>query len=63
MDVKHLPKLRTASSARRKRFLFVAIGRRSRSVHLAAKDEETEASATAFLRRRSPPSPFGPRTC
>src|SRR5829696_6419798 len=45
MDVKHLPKLRTADSGEwRKRFLFVAIDRRSRSVHLAVKDEETEAS-------------------
>jgi transposase len=68
MDVKHLPKLRTAGGAWRKRFLFVAIDRRSRSVHLAVKDDETEASARAFLeealsRRRSPPSPSGSRTC
>src|ERR671911_3023330 len=35
MDVKHLPKLRTADGEPRKRFLFVAIDRRSRSVHLA----------------------------
>ena len=31
-------------------FLYVAIDRRSRSVHLAVKDDETEASAIAFLR-------------
>ncbi len=49
MDVKHLPKLRTAGGEWRKRFLFVAIDRRSRSVHLAVKDDETEASASAFL--------------
>src|SRR5689334_988232 len=48
LDVKHLPKLRTADGERRKRFLFVAIDRRSRSVHLAVKDEETEAGAKAF---------------
>ena len=68
LDVKHLPKLRTADGKWRKRFLFVAIDRRSRSVHLAVKDDETEASARAFLeealsRRRSPPSPSGSRTC
>src|SRR5437868_4437911 len=39
------------------RFLFVAIDRRSRRVHLAVKDEETEAAAEAFWRRRSRPSP------
>jgi transposase InsO family protein len=49
MDVKHLPKLRTADGELRKRYLLVAIDRRSRSVHLAVKDEETEASARAFL--------------
>src|ERR671917_248244 len=49
MDVKHLPKLRTADGEWRKRFLFVAIDRRSRSVHLAVKDDETEASARSFL--------------
>src|SRR5215207_269986 len=49
LDVKHLPKLPTQDGELRKRFLFVAIDRRSRSVHLAVKDEETEASAKAFL--------------
>src|SRR3954466_7010374 len=49
LDVKHLPKLRTADGAWRKRFLFVAIDRRSRFVHLAVKDDETEASARSFL--------------
>jgi transposase len=49
LDVKHLPKLRTADGELRKRFLFVAIDRRSRAVHLAVKDDETEASARAFL--------------
>jgi transposase InsO family protein len=50
MDVKHLPKLRTSNGELRKRYLFVAIDRRSRSVHLAVKDDETEASAKAFLK-------------
>ena len=49
LDVKHLPKLRAADGEWRKRFLFVAIDRRSRSVHLAVKDDETEASARTFL--------------
>ena len=49
LDVKHLPKLRTADGECRKRYLFVAIDRRSRRVHLAVKDEETEAAAKAFL--------------
>src|ERR671917_299695 len=42
LDVKHLPKLRTTDGAWRKRFLLVAIDRRSRSVHLAVKDDESE---------------------
>jgi transposase InsO family protein len=58
MDVKHLPKLRTARGEWRKRFLFVAIDRRSRSVHLAVRDEETEAGATAFLREALAAFPF-----
>jgi len=58
VDVKHLPKLRTAGSEWRKRFLFVAIDRRSRSVHLAVKDDETEASARAFLEEALAAFPF-----
>jgi transposase InsO family protein len=58
LDVKHLPKLRTEGGAWRKRFLFVAIDRRSRSVHLAVKDDESEASATAFLREAARAFPF-----
>ena len=45
IDIKHLPKLQTADGERRKRCLFVAIDRRSRSVHLAVQDDETERSA------------------
>src|SRR3954447_9418348 len=37
MDVKHLPKLRAADGELRKRYLFVAIDRRSRLVHIAVK--------------------------
>jgi hypothetical protein len=32
IDIKHLPKLQTANGDRRKRYLYVAIDRRSRSV-------------------------------
>jgi hypothetical protein len=41
-----------------KRFLYVAIDRRSRSVHLAVKDNETEASAIAFLHEAASAFPF-----
>src|SRR5436305_9338144 len=58
VDVKHLPKLRTSDGECRKRFLFVAIDRRSRSVHLAVKDEETEAAAKAFLEEALAAFPF-----
>src|ERR687890_349939 len=58
LDVKHLPKLRTSDGELRERFLFGAIDRRSRSVHLAVKDEETEASARAFLEEALATFPF-----
>jgi transposase InsO family protein len=58
VDVKHLPKLRTADGELRKRFLFVAIDRRSRFVHLAVKDDETEASARTFLEEALAAFPF-----
>src|SRR3954469_8856481 len=58
LDIKHLPKLQTADGDRRKRYLYVAIDRRSRSVHLAVKDDETEASAMAFLREAGNAFPF-----
>src|SRR3712207_5119538 len=58
IDIKHLPKLQTANGERRKRYLFVAIDRRSRSVHLAVKDDETEKSAVAFLRGAAAAFPF-----
>jgi hypothetical protein len=58
LDVKHLPKLRSADGELRKRYLFVAIDRRSRFVHLAAKGDETEASARAFLEEALAASPF-----
>src|ERR671926_760396 len=58
IDIKHLPKLRTADGERRKRYLYVAIDRRSRSVHLAVKDDETTKSAIAFLREAAAAFPF-----
>jgi transposase InsO family protein len=58
IDIKHLPKLQTANGDRRKRYLYVAIDRRSRSVHLAVKDDETERSAIAFLRETAKAFPF-----
>ena len=58
VDVKHLPKLRAADGEVRKRYLFVAIDRRSRFVHLAVKDNETEASAGAFLKEALAAFPF-----
>src|SRR3954465_11132522 len=58
VDVKHLPELRTADGECRKRCLFVAIDRRSRSVHLAVEDDETEAAAKAFLEEAIGAFPF-----
>jgi transposase len=73
IDIKHLPKLQAANGERRKRYLFVAIDRCSRPVHLAVKDDETEKSAIAGLRRprqclgpcarRPPPFPSASPTC
>src|SRR3954466_3894392 len=58
LDVKHLPEPRTADGACRERFLFVATDRRSRSVHLAVEDEETEAAAEASLKEAVAAFPF-----
>ena len=58
LDVKHLPKLRDRDGVIRKRYLYVAIDRCSRWVHLAVKDDETTASATAFLKEAIRAFPF-----
>src|SRR5881397_87885 len=58
VDVKHLPKLRTHDGQSRKRYLYVAIDRASRFVHLAVKDDETERSAVAFLTEAVQAFPF-----
>ena len=50
--------MQTSDGERRKRYLFVAIDRRSRSVHLAVKGDETEASAIAFLHEAAAAFPF-----
>ena len=49
IDIKHLPKLQTSHGEKRKRYLYVAIDRCSRSVHLAVKEDETERSAIAHV--------------
>src|ERR687889_1568490 len=58
LDIKHLPKLRDKEGVTRKRFLFVAIDRCSRWVHLAVKEDETQASAVAFLKQAVAAFPF-----
>src|SRR3712207_30496 len=58
VDVKHLPKLRDKEGVTCKCFLFVAIDRCSRWVHLAVKDDETTASAVAFLEEAVQAFPF-----
>src|ERR671910_1473102 len=58
LDVKHLPKLRDRDGVTRKRYLYVAIDRASRFVHLAVKDDETTASAVAFLEEAIRAFPF-----
>ena len=62
IDIKHLPKLQTSDGERRRRHLFVAIERRSRSVHLAVRDDKREASAIAFLREAAEAFPFASPT-
>jgi transposase InsO family protein len=58
IDIKHLPKLETANGERRKRYLYVAIDRCSRWVHLAVKDDELATSAVAFLKEAVRAFPF-----
>src|SRR5689334_18447482 len=58
MDVKHLPKLQDRDGVTRKRYLYVAIDRASRFVHLAVKDAETAVSAVAFLEEALAALPF-----
>jgi transposase InsO family protein len=58
IDIKHLPKLETGDGERRKRFLYVAIDRCSRWVHLAVHDDELTGSAIAFLKEVIRAAPF-----
>ena len=52
------PSCRTANGESRKRFLYVAIDRCSRWVHLAVKDDELATSAIAFLKEAVRAFPF-----
>src|SRR5918997_79956 len=47
VDIKQLPKLHVGGREFRKRYLYVAIDRCSRSVHLSVKEDMTEPNATA----------------
>jgi transposase InsO family protein len=58
IDIKHLPRLHVIGSGPRKRYLYVAIDRASRMVHLAVDDEETEACAMAFSSEALATFPF-----
>ena len=58
IDVKHLPKLHTGRGEYRKRYLYVAVDRASRSAHLAVYNEETAANAAAFLEAAVAAFPF-----
>jgi hypothetical protein len=58
MDIKHLPKLSSDDEESRKRFLYVAIDRSSRFVHLAVKNDETAQSVIAFLKETIRALPF-----
>ncbi len=58
IDVKHLPKLRTEDGEIRKRFLYVAIDRCSRFVHLDVYDAENAANAVTFLKTVRKAFPF-----
>jgi len=58
LDVKHRPKLRDRDGLTRQRSLEGAIDRCSRGVHLAVKDDETTASAVAFLKEAVRAFPF-----
>jgi hypothetical protein len=57
--IKHLPKLQTADGERRKRYLYVAVDRRSRSVR--ARAPSTSPSRTTGPRRARSPSSGRPR--
>ena len=47
--MRHLPKLQDRDRVSRKRYLYVAIDRASRYVHLTVKNDEITAAAAAFL--------------
>lgn len=63
VDVKHLPKPRDRYGTTSKHHLHVAIDRASHHVHSTAKDNETAASAVAFLTDAFDAFPFRLHTC
>ncbi len=58
IDVKHLPKLRTADGETRKRYLYVAIDRCTRNVHLAVYEAENAENAVDLLKAARAAFPF-----
>lgn len=58
IEIKHLPKLQAGDGDRRKRFLYAAIDRCSRAVHVAVKNDETEEHAVASLPKPAGAFPF-----
>lgn len=58
VDVNHLAKLQDADRVWRRRYLYVAIDRASRHVHLAVKKSETTDSAVTFPLEALWASPF-----
>lgn len=58
IDIKHLPKQWTADGQTRKQFLYVAIDRCSRSVHLSVYDVENANNAVDFLKEIKAAFPF-----
>ena len=58
INIKQLPMLQTADFQRRKRYLFVAIDRFSRSVHLVVREDMTTNSAVSFPREAAAAFPF-----
>lgn len=58
IDIKHRPTLKTVNGKRREQYLYVAISRYSRSVHLAIQQDELTGSAFAFRKAGIDAAPF-----
>src|SRR5690349_20051348 len=63
MDIKHLPKLRTANGESRKRFLYVAIDRASRFVHLAGQGRRDDRLGDGLPEGGGPGFPLPGHPC